>query len=428
MAFERILMGTCAAIAGLALASGITQAAEPFYEGKRVTLVVGYSPGGGYDTYSRLLAEHMEKHLPGNPNIVVKNRTGAGSIVAANYIATNAPKDGTVFGTFTRSLPLFYLLKSEKVKVPFDPFKLTWLGSLSSYDDDAYMVLVSKKSPFKSLKDLRDPNMRPANFSTTAPGSTGHDVPFLLSHALDLRIKLITGYPGSKQGALALDRGEADGRSQGLSSIRATQSHWIKKDLVHFLVQFGRRTRHPDFPNVPTARELAPDDEALALIKLQETPLFMARPYAAPPGLPPERAKVLKAAFMATARDPEFASKGKKLGIDISPIDGDEVAAILDDLKKTPPSVLDEYKRLMASMPKLKMVEHTGKVSQVKREGRRIYIMHKGKEVRAKISGSRTDVTIDGKADKRKNVKVGMTCTFTYPGPGNEAKKVDCES
>ncbi len=415
-----------AALAGIAMGAAQTASAAEFYKGKRMTLIVGYTAGGGYDTYTRLLGRHMVKHVPGNPSIIVKNMTGAGSIKAAAYIANIAPKDGTVFGTFSRSIALSKLLKL--IKVPFDPFKMTWLGSLSSYKDDAYMVLVRSDTPYKTIKDLQDPGLPPAIFSATAPGSTGYDVPFMLKTVLGLRLKIIAGYPGSRQGGLAFDRNETNAVSQGLSSIRATQPHWIKDKKARFLLQYGRLTRHPMFPNVPTGREVAPNAEALTLIKLQESPLFMARPYAAPGGMPAGRTKVLKKAFMDTAMDPAFVKAGKRLKIDISPIDGDKVTAILDDLKKSPPAVLAKYKAIMASRPTLPMVTHSGPVTKTKRGGRRVWISYKGKEVKAKVSGSRTKVKIDGKKAKRKAIKVGMTCTFTYPSAGSEAKKIDCKS
>ena len=417
------------AVAGLfAMAAGgdAQAASDSFYKGKRITLIVGYTAGGGYDTYTRLLGRHMINHIPGKPNIIVKNRAGAGSIIAANYIATIAPKDGTVFGTFSRSLPLSQLIKA--VKLPFDSFDgLTYLGSLSSFKNDAYMILVRADTPYKTIKDMQDPSLPPAILSATAPGSTGYDVPFMLKVVLGLRIKIIAGYPGTKQGGLAFDRNEVNTVSQGLSSVRATQPHWIKEKKVRFLLQYGRLTRHQDFPNVPTGRELAPNADALALIKLQEVPLFMARPYAAPGGIPAARAKVLRKAFMDTALDPKFVDAGNRLKIDISPIGGDKVTEILNDLKKSSPAVLARYKEIMDSRPPLPMVKHTGKVTATKRGGRRIFIDFKGKKVKAKVSGSRTKVTLNGKKVKRKAIKVGMTCTFTYPSAGSEAKKIDCK-
>jgi tripartite-type tricarboxylate transporter receptor subunit TctC len=309
----------------------------------------------------------------------------------------------------------------------FDPFDLTYLGSLSSFKDDAYLIVVRADTQYKTIKDLQDPGQPAAIFSATAPGSTGYDVPFLLKTVLGLRIKIIAGYPGSKAGALAFDRNEVNGVSTGYSSVRATQPHWLEEKKARFLMQFGRITRHPALPNIPTGRELATNAEGLALIKLQEAPLFMARPYAAPGGLPADRAKTLKKAFMDTANDPVFVSAGKALKIDISPIDGDKVQGLLEDLNKTPPAVFAKYKEIMASRPPLPLLTHASPVTKTARGGRRIWITYKGKDVLAKVSGSRTKVTLNGKKAKRKHIKVGMTCAFKYPSPGSEAKNVDCK-
>lgn len=416
------------AAAGLICATtGIAQAdsVSDFYKGKRITMVVGYSAGGGYDTYTRLMSRHMAQYIPGKPNIIVKNLPGAGSIIAANYIGSKAPKDGTVIGTFDRATPLNAML--GLIKLPFDPFKMTWLGSMSSFKDEAFMFVVRTDTPYKSIKDLLDKSLPPVIFSATAPGSTGYDVPFLLSKVVGLRIKIIAGYPGSKQGALAVDRGEVMGRAQGLSSIRATQPHWIKDKKVRFLLQTGRITRHPDYPNLPTGRELAKNKDELALINLLETPLFMYRPYAGPAGIPADRAKALQAAFVKTGNDPAFVKEGHKLKLDISPLDAKGLGKILQTLKDTSPKVLAKYKAIMDSRPPVPMIEHTGPVVQVKRGGRRVYITFKGKKVMAKVSGSGTKVTIDGKKTKRKNIKVGMTCTFTYPSAGSQAKSIACK-
>lgn len=420
-------LSVCAALTGVAgvTVSDAATAATDYYKGKRINLIVGYPVGGGYDTYSRLLGKHMTDHIPGNPRIIVKNMGGAGSLKAASYIANVAPKDGTVFGTFSRALALTKRLGT--VKMDFDPFELTYLGSLSSFKNDAYMILVGEKSRYKTVKDLQDQGLPPANFAASAPGSTSYDVPYLLNSVLGLRIKIIAGYPGSRAGGLAVDRQEVDGVASALSSVSATQPEWIKHKKVRFLVQVGRIVRHPDFPDVPMARELAPNDEALALIKLQEAPLFMARPYAAPGGLPPDAAKILKAAFMATAKDPKFVDAGNRLKIDVSPIDGNEVQELLRDLSKIPSAVFAKYKAIMESRPTLSMVKHTGKVTATEDDGRSISLDYKGKTVTAKVSGSRTKITVGGKAAKRKSVKVGMTCTFTYMRAGAEAKSVDCK-
>ncbi len=415
------LAGTMGAAAGAAQADAVSD----FYKSKRVTMIVGYSPGGGYDTYTRLIARNMVRHIPGNPRIIVKNMAGAGSLIAATYIGVRAPKDGSVFGTFDRGLPLNALLKL--IPVPFDPFKMTWLGSMSSSKDEAFMFVVRTDSPYKTIQDVMDKSLPPVIISATAPGSTAYDIPYLMAAIVGLRIKIIAGYPGSKQGALALDRGEVQGRAQGLSSIRSTQPHWIKDKLVRFLWQAGRRDRHPNYQNIPTSRELVKNKDDLALVNLQETPLFMARPYAGPEGIPADRAKALRKAFMATGNDPKFIKEGHRLKLDISPIDHIALGKILQTLKDTTPKVLARYKKIMDSRPPVPMIEHAGKVTKTKRGGRRVWISYKGKEVKAKVSGSRTKVTIDGKKAKRKAIKVGMTCTFTYASAGSTAKKIDCK-
>jgi tripartite-type tricarboxylate transporter receptor subunit TctC len=426
MTFPRLFISALAAgLVGMTAGVAKADSVSDFYKNKRITLIVGYSPGGGYDTYTRLIARNMIRHVPGKPNIIVKNMPGAGSLRASTYIATKAPKDGTVFGTFDRGLPLSYLLKL--IKVTFDPFKMTWLGSMSSFRDEAFMFVVRTDTPYKSIKDLQNAGLPPVIFSSTAPGSTGYDVPFLLKTIAGLRIKIIAGYPGSKQGALAVDRGEVNGRAQGLSSIRATQPHWIKDKKVRFLLQSGRFKRHPDYPNVPTARELATNKENLALINLQETPLFMYRPYAGPAGIPADRAMALRKAFADTGKDPAFVKDGRRLKLDISPMGHKRLGEILQALKDTPPKVLAKYKAIMDSRPPVPMIQHSGPVTKTKKGGRRVWLKHKGKEVKAKVSGSGTKVTINGKKTKRKNIKVGMMCTFTYASAGSTAKKIDCK-
>ncbi len=414
-----------AALAGGTAGAAKADAVADFYKGKRMTMIVGYSAGGGYDTYTRLMSRHMGQYIPGKPSIIVRNMPGAGSIVAAQYIGVKAPKDGTVIGTFDRALPLNAML--GLIKIPFDPFKMTWLGSMSSFRDEAYIFVVRTDTPYKTIKDLMDKSLPPVVFSATAPGSTGYDVPFLLSNVVGLRIKIIAGYPGSKQAALAVDRGEVMGRAQGLSSIRSTQPHWIKDKKVRFLLQTGRITRHPDYPDLPTGRELAKNKDDLALINLLETPLFMYRVYAGPEGIPADRAKALQAAFVKTGNDPAFVNEGRRLKLDISPLDAEGLGKILQSLKDTPPKVLTRYKEIMDSRPPVPMIEHSGPVVETKKGGRRVYITHKGKKVMARVSGSGTKVTIDGKKAKRKAIKVGMTCTFTYPSPGSQAKAVSCK-
>jgi tripartite-type tricarboxylate transporter receptor subunit TctC len=312
-----------------------------FYRGKQITLVIGYGPGGGYDIYGRIVAKHIGRYIPGNPTVIVQNMPGAGSMRATNYIYEVAPKDGTYFGTFARNMPLIGLLKTNP-NIRFDPRKFTWLGSPSSYGDDAYILWARKDTRFKTVADVMKDEEPRIVLGGTAEGGTGNDISLLLKDVLGLKIKLIPGYADSAAINLAIERKELDGRFVGLSSLSSTKPEWLKPDgLVRPLLQFARRTRHPDYPDIPTARELASDDRARTLIEIAEMPYILSKPFAAPPGVPADRAKALQKAFMAVNADPEYIQEAKKLGIDISPIDGVAVMEILDRLAQMPPELLE---------------------------------------------------------------------------------------
>jgi tripartite-type tricarboxylate transporter receptor subunit TctC len=213
-----------AVLAGIALVRGPAQAqtVEDFYRGKRLTLSVGYGPGGGYDVFARLLARHLGRFLPGNPAIIVQNMPGAGSLTETNYLYTIAPKDGTAFGLIARDMPLLGLL-GHNPNVQFDPRKFTWLGSSSDFSDDAYVMIVRTDAPAKSIADMRRPGGPIMVLGGTAEGATGGDVPRILQQALGLNLKLVLGYRDSAAVFLAMERGEVSGRTTDLSSIQSTR-------------------------------------------------------------------------------------------------------------------------------------------------------------------------------------------------------------
>src|SRR5918997_1341109 len=263
----RRLSAAILAIAVLAAPVAYAYPVDDFYKGKQIQLIVGYGPGGGNDVYARLLARHMGRHIPGNPGIVVQNMPGAGSLRAVNYLYNVAPKDGTAFGTFARNMPLLHAL-GDNASVQFDPRKFTWLGSSSSYADDAYILFVRPEAAAKSIDDARRPDGPTLVLSGTAPGDTSADVPLLLRDALGLKIKLVMGYPDSNAMFMAAENKEVDGRVADLSSVASSRPHWLKPDGMRALLQFARATRHPDFPDVPTARELARSDAERTLIQI----------------------------------------------------------------------------------------------------------------------------------------------------------------
>ena len=292
-----------------------------FYRGKTINFVVSTDAGGGYDIYARPLARHMGRYIPGNPTIVVQNMPGAGSLRGANYLYNVAPKDGTIFGTFARNMAMLGLLKSGQ-NIQFDPRKFTWLGSSSSLQNDAYVLILRRDAKVKTIEDARRAGGPPIILGSTAEGTSSDAMGVLLREWLGFNLKVIAGYTDSGVLFLAIERGEVDGRTVGLSSVKANKADWLKPNgFVRVMVVFGRGTRFPEFPDAPTARELAKNADDLNLIEILDMPYALSRPYAAPPEVPPERARALQQAFMATHKDPAYLADAEKVAIEVSPIE-----------------------------------------------------------------------------------------------------------
>jgi tripartite-type tricarboxylate transporter receptor subunit TctC len=324
------------------------QTAEEFYRGKQLTLVVGNGPGGGFDVFARLLARHIGRYVPGNPSVIVQNMPGAGSLVAANYLYNLAPKDGTTFGLIARNMPLLGLLGNNS-NVRYDPRKFTWLGSSSNFSNDAYVLIARKDASVKSIEDARRGDGPPLMLGGTADGGSSSDVPRILRDTLGLNLKLVVGYRDSAAIYFAMESGEVSGRTNELSSIRSSRPSWLAPDSnFKLLIQYARATRLAALPDVPTARELAPNDRVSELIRFTEAPFTMAWPYAAPPGLPPDRAQALQDAFAAAHRDRQFLAEANAAGIDVSPVSALELRRSIDDLSRAPAEMLDYVRKLLA--------------------------------------------------------------------------------
>ncbi len=345
------MLRTGAALALLLTATaGVrAQPVADFYKGKQVSLIVGYGTGGGYDVYGRLVARHLGRFIPGSPTVVVQNMPGAGSLRSVNYLYNTAPKDGTAIATFGRDIPLVGII-GHNPNIRFDPRKLTWLGSSSSYANDAYFLFVRKDAAVDTIEKARMPGGPPMVLGGSGEGSTGNDVPAVLREALGLNIKLIAGYPDSNALYLAVDRKEVDGRTVGISATESSHPEWFGPGSpVKILLQFARVTRHPRFPDVPTARELALNDRGRALIELAELPYRLSRPFAAPPGLPHDRTRALQAAFLAVHQDPQYLEEAARLKVDVSPIGGAEVLRAIEDIARASPELLDYMGKLLAA-------------------------------------------------------------------------------
>jgi tripartite-type tricarboxylate transporter receptor subunit TctC len=347
-------MSKLAAALGLAVAllAAVPAQADDvadFYRGKRVNLIVSYGPGGGYDVYARVLARHIGRHIPGNPSIVVQNMPGAGSLRGANYIYNVAPRDGTTFGTFARNMPMLGLVKTGQ-KVQFDPMKFTWLGSSSSLANDAYVMILRRDAKVKSVEDARRAGGPPIILGSTAEGTSSDAMAVLLREWLGFNLKVIPGYTDSGVLFLAIERGEVEGRTSGLSSVRANKPEWLKPNgFTRVMVVFGRGERFPEFPDAPTARELAKNAEDRNLIEILEMPYALSRPYAAPPDVPVDRARALQEAFMATHKDPAYLADAEKVGIEVSPIDAAAIRKLIEQIAKTPPDQLQRIESLITA-------------------------------------------------------------------------------
>ena len=324
------------------------QTVEEFYKGKRIIMTVGYGPGGGYDVFARVVSRHIGKHIPGNPQVTVQNMPGAGSLTSVNYLYSVAPKDGTTFGIFARDMAMLALM-GHNPNAKFDPRRLTWLGSSSNSADDAYVLIVRDDAPVKSVADMQMPGGPVVVLGGSAEGSGSGDVPRVLQAALGLNLKLILGYRDSAAVFLAMERNEVSGRTIDYSSLNSVKPHWLKPGGGYrLLVQYARRDRHPAFPDVPTARELATTDNGRELIEFTETGLLtMARPFAAPPDVPADRAKALQQAFAATHRDKEFLADAEKIGIFISPVTADEIMQSIERMTKASPALIERVRQIM---------------------------------------------------------------------------------
>jgi len=336
-------LGTVVATA--LLAAAMTEPArsagvEEFYRGKNISLIIGYSVGGGYDLYGRLLARHMAKHIPGHPTIVPQNLTGAGSLRAASFLYSAAAKDGTVFGTFGRTIATTPLLTPASAQ--FDASKFTWLGSITN---EVSMCVTWHTSPVKVWKDGLEKQI------TLGGEGTGADpdvYALLYKNIFGAKWKLVTGYPGTNDTMLAMERGEVDGLC-GLSwsTLISRHKQWFDEKKINVIVQAALK-KQPELKDVPLALDLARDGERAQILKLFLTSQEMARPFAAPPGVPADRQAALVTAFEQTMRDPEFLAEGAKLNMEINPLDSKRMERLIAELYATPRDVVEKAAQAIA--------------------------------------------------------------------------------
>lgn len=331
--------GLCMGV--MAMPPANAQSVEQFYKGKTVTILVGTAPGGINDITARFAAKHLSRFMPGNPLINVQYTPGGGGLVTANRIYNASERDGTVLAKLERATP--QLAVQGHPQVQFDPMKLVWLGSMSSYADDAYLMLINADNPTKSVNDIKPGGAHKITLGSNNAASSNQIFAVIAKEVLHLNVNVVRGYTGASPLFLAMARKEIDGQLVGISSVKTGQRDMWEKRAFRALVQFGRTSRHSEFPDVPTGRELTTDPAMLSLIEFAEIPFFMSLPFVAPPGVPADRVKALQTAFMAMFRDKGVLEEAAKLGIDMSAIDADAVLQLVARMVATPKDIIARY-------------------------------------------------------------------------------------
>jgi tripartite-type tricarboxylate transporter receptor subunit TctC len=329
------------ASAGVALAGCSAPQSKDFYHGKTVHIVIGYEPGGGYDSFARIVAFHLGKHIPGNPTVVAENMPGASSMTATGYIYKVAAQDGTMVAA-TGLSPLLQPLVDPKTAT-LDPRKLSWLPSSGQ---GLTLMMVRSDLPIKSWKDLQTMEVHLAG-----SGALGQNTLFthVINYTLHTKIKLIHGFLGTAAEMLAIERGEVQGHPGFMwSSLKTMRPEWVRDKKVTILLQYGGMTPAPDLPNVPFARDLITDPHDKLLFDTGVASLQIVRPFFMGPGVPADRLAIMRKAFMDTYNDPDFLADAKKLQIDIMPQDGASVQAFIEKTYSAPPDIIAKLRELYA--------------------------------------------------------------------------------
>ena len=330
------------AAASLIAATGLTTAAHAQSEtfDKPITVYVAGTAGGGIDLLARALARHMGKFLPGAPNMVVQDMPGAGGIRAANFLAEAAPRDGTAIGTFAGGPVIEPLIGARNPG--YDMSKFTWVGAVSK---DVGVCLSYGTTPFKTVEDLRDKEMIVAG---TGAGSDSDTYPIILNEVLKTRIKLITGYLGTKETIMAIETGEAHGRcSVAYSALKMARPDWLRDKKINVIMQFGLE-KSRELPDVPLVLDLVKNPEDRQLMELLMGTMAVARPFMAPPGVPEARATTLRRAFDKTMIDPGFLAEAQQLQLDVEPTTGEEAQKVVQSMYATPKAVVERAKKLLS--------------------------------------------------------------------------------
>jgi tripartite-type tricarboxylate transporter receptor subunit TctC len=344
---SKIIWSVVAMITGVVLLSGAAYATtHEFYKGKTIKIVVGFLAGDVYDLWARLYTQYMPKHIPGKPDIIVQNMTGAGSMITANHVYSVAKPDGLTLGSALPALYFDQLIGRKEVQ--FDYAKFVWIGSPVQNEHQMYM---RSDAPYKTIEDIRKATV-PPKCGTTGTGSTGYYIPKLMEDALGTKFNLVTGYQGGQDIDLAVERGELHCRAFTIEAFFAREPFltWRKKGFVRNVIQSGR-TRDPKLPDTPTIYELMDQyktpEATRRLANVVLAAGALGRPLVGTPGIPPERVTILREAFNKTLKDPDFLSEIERRKYELQPVKGEDLEAMAKEVIAQPPDVVERMRKLL---------------------------------------------------------------------------------
>ena len=315
-----------------------------FFAGKTVRILVGFSPGGGYDVYARELGRYLGRHIPGNPSIVIQNMAGAGSLKAVNFLFNAAPRDGTLLATFARGIafePLIGHLDGAQFEAP----KFNWIGSVS---DEVSVCAINASRGIVTWQDML---AKKTLIGASGAGADSDVFPIVLRNLFHLPMRIVTGYPGGADLNLAMERGEIDGRcGWSWTSIVSRNRDWLASKRIRITLQIAL-AKHEDLPDVPLITDLVSDPRQVAALRLIVSRQSIARPFAAPPETPAERIETLRQAFDATMRDPDFLAEMRSQALEVRPVGGAEVQTLMRDIYASPPDVVKLARDILVDTP-----------------------------------------------------------------------------
>jgi len=319
----------------LAAKPAAAEPVEQFFARRTVTIVIGYTAGGSYDLYGRMVARHLGKHIPGQPTVIAQNMPGAGSLKAANYLYELAPKDGTALGVIVESAALEQALANPAVQ--YDAGKFTYVGRVAT-SNNIFMQWHTAR-----VQSLDDAKRMETSLAGTGPGSIAETVPRLLNATIGTKFKLISGYPASSEAMLAMERGEVDGASSSWAAVKVGKQAWLRENKIRIILQTTPE-RISELPHTPSLGEIGDTPEDKQVFALYASGSAIGRSLIAPPGIPAERAQALRTAFQAMAKDPDFVAEIQRLSVELDPMPGEQLERLVAQTLNTPAAVRERAK------------------------------------------------------------------------------------